>query len=190
MNQATHLALASWQNFYVILGSSAGALTGLQFVVITLIMQARVGSSMRDIRAFGTPTTMHFCTALLISALMTAPWQTLASLGLCLGVGGVVGIAYSLRIIWHARGAAYQPDLEDWGWYIVLPLLGHVAVVGAAVLLLRNAMWSLGMIAAAALTFLFVGVRNSWDTVTFIAVQHGKRASTEGTKDRVDSAAR
>ena len=30
-------ALVGWENFYVIVGSSAGALIGLQFVVITLI---------------------------------------------------------------------------------------------------------------------------------------------------------
>jgi len=29
--------LGTWQNFYVIVGSSAGALIGLQFVVMTLI---------------------------------------------------------------------------------------------------------------------------------------------------------
>ena len=33
--------LAAWQNFYVIVGSSAGALIGLQFVVITLIADSR-----------------------------------------------------------------------------------------------------------------------------------------------------
>jgi hypothetical protein len=44
--------LAGWQNFYVIVGSSAGALIGLQFVVITLIAdmpmargQAQAGSA-------------------------------------------------------------------------------------------------------------------------------------------------
>ena len=30
-------ALSGWENFYVIVGSSAGALIGLQFVVMTLI---------------------------------------------------------------------------------------------------------------------------------------------------------
>ena len=30
-------ALAAWQSFYVIVGSSGGALIGLQFVVMTLI---------------------------------------------------------------------------------------------------------------------------------------------------------
>src|SRR5947209_15216126 len=95
--------------FFVIVGSSAGALTGLQFVVVTLVTQTRAAGNMRDIYAFGTPTVIHFCTALLISAVMSAPWQMLASLGLCLGAFGVAGMAYSLRIIWHARKAAYKP---------------------------------------------------------------------------------
>jgi hypothetical protein len=30
-------ALAGWENFYVIVGSAAGALIGLEFVVVTLI---------------------------------------------------------------------------------------------------------------------------------------------------------
>jgi hypothetical protein len=187
MNQVTPLALASWQNFYVILGSSAGALMGLQFVVMTLVTQAKTANNIRDIRAFGTPTVIHFCTALLISAVMTAPWQLLASLGLCLGVLGVMGVAYSVRIIWHARNATYQPDLEDRIWYVILPLLGHLALVAAAVLIWLNVLWSPAIIAADALVFLFLGVHNSWDTVTFIAVKHGQNLNRQATKDQVDS---
>jgi len=63
MHPITPVALAPWQNFYVIGGSSAGVLTGLQFVVMTLVTQARAVNSMRDVRAFGTPTVLHFCTA-------------------------------------------------------------------------------------------------------------------------------
>jgi hypothetical protein len=36
-------ALSEWENFYVIVGSSAGALIGLQFVVITLIAVIPIG---------------------------------------------------------------------------------------------------------------------------------------------------
>lgn len=187
MHQFTPGALASWQNFYVILGSSAGALLGLQFVVITLVTQARVARDMRDIHAFATPTVIHFCTALLVSAIMTAPWRMLASLGLCLGACGLAGIAYSLRVIWHARKAAYQPETEDWVWYIAVPLLGHVALIAAAVLMQWKPAWSLVIIAACALGFLFLGVHNSWDTVTFIAVQHGARLRGDQTKNQIDS---
>jgi hypothetical protein len=68
MGQASFWPLAGWANFYVIIGSSAGALTGLQFVVITLIAQARRPASRQDLRAFGTPAVVHFCAALLVSA--------------------------------------------------------------------------------------------------------------------------
>ena len=179
MNEVTQMPLASWQNFYVVVGSSAGALTGLQFVVITLVLQARAAGSMRDIHAFGTPTVIHFCTALLISAVMTAPWHTVASLSVFLGLCGLAGIAYSFRIIWHARKAAYRPDLEDWIWYTALPFLAHIALVGAAVLAWRHAIWFLIAVAADALVFLFIGVHNAWDTITFIAVQHGNDSSAE-----------
>ncbi|HEY4962385.1 MAG TPA: hypothetical protein VII29_16115 [Terriglobales bacterium] len=46
----------AWQNFYVTVGSSAGALIGLQFVVLTLISDVPAG---RDVsgagHAFSTP---------------------------------------------------------------------------------------------------------------------------------------
>jgi hypothetical protein len=38
-------ALAGWENFYVIVGSYAGALIGLQFVVITLIADTSIATT-------------------------------------------------------------------------------------------------------------------------------------------------
>ena len=39
MNELAPFGSQAWESFYVIVGSSAGALTGLQFVVMTLIAQ-------------------------------------------------------------------------------------------------------------------------------------------------------
>ena len=52
---------AGWENFYVIVGSSAGALIGLQFVVITLIAD-RTNSKVdpQAGSAFATPSVIHF----------------------------------------------------------------------------------------------------------------------------------
>lgn len=67
-------ALSGWEDFYVIVGSSAGALIGLQFVVITLIAEIPI---VRDVEragsAFATPTIVHFGAVLLLSALVSAP---------------------------------------------------------------------------------------------------------------------
>src|SRR6266481_3759436 len=41
MQEAVLSPLATWQNFYVIIGSAAATLTGLMFVVITLIARVQ-----------------------------------------------------------------------------------------------------------------------------------------------------
>ncbi|MGH9573140.1 MAG: hypothetical protein ACRD40_06365 [Candidatus Acidiferrales bacterium] len=63
-------SLAGWDNFYVIVGSSAGALIGLQFVVIALIadLPIRDGAAQAS-SAFATPTVLHFGAVLLLSSL-------------------------------------------------------------------------------------------------------------------------
>jgi len=129
---------------------------------------------MREIRAFGTPTVVHFCTALLVSALMAAPWESLANLAVCLGFCGVVGVIYSLSIVWHARKAAYNPDLEDWIWYTALPFVAHLALVAAGLMFSWNSKWSLCTVAADTLAFLILGIHNSWDTVTYVALKHSR----------------
>jgi hypothetical protein len=54
-------ALAGWENFYVIVGSSAGALIGLQFVVITLGGDTPIAHGLAQASgAFVTPTIVHF----------------------------------------------------------------------------------------------------------------------------------
>ena len=66
--------LAEWQSFYVVAGSSAGALIGLQFVVMTLIANRPVDrGAVQASNAFATPSVVHFGAVLLLSALLSAP---------------------------------------------------------------------------------------------------------------------
>ena len=69
-------ALAGWQNFCVIVGSSAGALIGLQFVGMSLI--ANMPTALVNAQAggaFATPTIIHFGTVLLLTGILSAPWD-------------------------------------------------------------------------------------------------------------------
>ncbi|HZQ53671.1 MAG TPA: hypothetical protein VFB14_15835 [Bryobacteraceae bacterium] len=182
MERAVLSLLSGWTNFYVIVGSSAGALIGLQFVVMTLIAQGQVQSNVHEIRAFGTPTVVHFGTALLLSAIMAAPWHALSHVAFCILCCGVAGVGYALRIVWHARKARYQPDLGDWIWYVILPLTAHALLFATAILLWRQAPASLFVIAAIALLFLFVGIHNAWDTVTYIATRPREHQSAESER--------
>lgn len=173
-------ALTDWTNFYVIVGSSAGALTGLQFVVIALLAEREAASSTREIRAFGTPTVVHFCAALLVSAIVSAPWPALWNVAIALASCGVVGVIYALTVIRHARKTAYRPDLEDWIWFAILPLHAYLAVSASALLLPRYPQACMFAIAATTLVLLFVGIHNAWDTVTYIAIQRRREHRKDG----------
>jgi uncharacterized membrane protein YoaK (UPF0700 family) len=180
MEEAALSPLARWENFYVIIGSSAGALTGLQFVVIALIAEGRTPGSMREIRAFGSPTIVHFCASLLISAILSAPWHTLHGVGIALAICGAAGVIYSLNVVRHARLTThYKPDAEDWIWYLVSPLVLYAAWTASALLLAWNHTSALFTIAAVALLLLFLGIHNAWDSVTYIAIAHSKRGREE-----------
>ena len=82
--------LDGWENFYVIVGSSAGALIGLQFVVITLIAAkpvARVDAQAGG--AFATPSVVHFGVVLLLSAIASAPWNGIGTVAVLWGLVGL-----------------------------------------------------------------------------------------------------
>jgi hypothetical protein len=167
--------LAPWSNFYVIVGSSAGALTGLQFVVIALVAQAEALGSSLEIRAFGTPTVVHFCVALLISAIANAPWHELSSAAWALALCGATGLGYVLTLIRHARNAAYSPDTGDWFWYVALPITTNATLLASGILLPSYPRGALFGVAATSLALLFIGIHNAWDTVTYVALMNWRK---------------
>lgn len=164
--------LEAWSSFYVITGSSGGALTGLTFVVITLVSSQRsTQNHMREgVATFTTPTIVHFCEALLISGVLSAPWHALGTASILLALSGFYGIVYAARtILKMAQQSVYEPDVEDWTWYAIVPFVAYAALFLAAIFLTRIVQQSLYAIAAVTLLLIFVGIRNSWDTVTYVA---------------------
>jgi hypothetical protein len=163
--------LTAWENFYVIIGSSAAVLTGLVFVVITLIAGTRVRRESEALAAFSTSTVVHFGAALLVAAILSAPWPALWYAGLLLGFAGLGGVTYVVIVVRRARRqTSYQPVLEDWLWYTVLPLVSYAALVVAAIVLLGNPAPALFVIGAVTVLLLFIGIHNSWDTVTYVVI--------------------
>jgi hypothetical protein len=161
--------LVAWESFYVIVGSSAGALTGLQFVVMALVAEQGLQGSGRQISAFGTPTVVHFCVVLLLGAILTAPWHGLSGPALTLGALGVAGIVYGLVTILRAvRQSDYKPVFEDWVWHTVLPFVSYAAILLGSIRLTREPLTALFTLAGAAMLLLFVGIHNAWDTVTYV----------------------
>jgi len=172
-------SLASWETFFFLVGSSGAALTGLQFVVIALISESRRRATTHEIQTFGTPNIIHFGAVLLISAIISAPWQGLSRLSYAIAICGAGGGLYTLITFLRARRLkTYRPVLEDWIWHVSLPMITYGAIIGAAPFLPRHAHQSLFVIGFSALLILFVGIHNAWDAVTYITIdQAAKRRS-------------
>ncbi len=160
--------LTDWNNFYVIVGSSAGALIGLQFVVLTLINERRSAPTAEAGAAFATPSVVHFAVVLLVSAIISAPWNSVRGVTVFCGLVGVAGIAYTAVVARRMRRQnAYRPVFEDWLFHALLPLAAYVLLAVAALIAISYGRQSLFVVGAATLIFLFVGIHNAWDAVTW-----------------------
>jgi hypothetical protein len=164
--------LTAWSSFYTMTGSAAAALTGLMFVVISLVTgRERAEGTHEGISMFSTPTVMHLAAALLISAVLIAPWRSLLHAGVLTALIGLYGVAYILRVMYRTRRlSVYTADLEDWTWYTILPLLAYGAISAGAIALAAVPMQALFILAGGVVLLIFVGIRNAWDIVTYIAI--------------------
>jgi hypothetical protein len=175
-------ALDGWGNFYVIVGSSAGALIGLQFVVLTLIAGRPVArGEAQASAAFSTPSVVHFGVVLLLSAVVSAPWHGLGAVAVLWGLTGLGGIAYAVIVARRMRRqTAYRPVFEDWLFHVLLPFAAYATLAGSAFAARPYGLPALFAVGAAALLLLFVGIHNAWDTVTHLVfVERRRRQEAE-----------
>ena len=174
--------LGGWDNFYVIVGSSAGALIGLQFVVITLIAEIPIaGADAQAGGAFSTPSVVHFGAVLLLSAIVSAPWTGIAAVALLWGLMGLCGLAYTAVVVRRMRmQTADQPVLEDWLFHVLLPFAAYAALAVAALAARAHPRPAMFAVGTAALVLLFDGIHNAWDAVMYhVFVRRREQGETE-----------
>jgi hypothetical protein len=173
------LALADWQSFYVLVGSSAGALTGLTFVVITISAErgedtGSASTRLTGTRVFITPTAVHFGAALWLSALLCMPGQTALTLAVLLAATGVAGLIYCATLISRMlkfSSGVYKPFSSDWIWNVVLPVLAYLVLAVTGVMLPYDVAVSLYAVSGAVLLLLFIGIHNAWDVVVWMTTE-------------------
>ena len=160
----TELPLDKWRDFYVMIGTAAGVIVGATFIVATLASE--VENKMLGLRGFITPVAVHLGSVLVGSAILVVPTLTPGAFAALLGVGGIAGAGYSLIVttrIWKMK-----LDLDDRIFYIVLPITTYSAMTAAAVMAFMPGKPVLETLAAALVTLLVIGMRNSWDMATFM----------------------
>ena len=160
--------VTTWASFYIIIGSAGATLTGLMFVIIALAGGRRHMGVDGPLAAFATPTIVHFGFALLIAAILNAPWPELWQMSIALGLCSLGGVIYAVIVLRRARRQTrITPVIGDWVWHVVLPHAAHIGIVIAAIVLVGNPTPALFIIGVATVLLLFIGIHNAWDSATY-----------------------
>lgn len=132
------------------------------FVVITLVSRQDRSRTKDGLDTFTTPTVLHFCGALLVSAILVAPWHSLFAPATLIALAGLYGVVHVLRVIYRAkRLSTYRPDLEDWISYAVLPFVAYGAIFAGAIALPVVPVSALFALASSVVLLIFMGIRNA-----------------------------
>ena len=171
---------AHWDSFCLIVGSAAGALIGLQFVVLTLIAERPPSRIAETGPVFSSPTIVHFGAVLLATVLIRMPWHEVTSAAIALGLLGLAGLVYVAVVIrvMHNQ-SVYKPDREDTAFHCVTPLVGYGLIAVSALAAPSHTHDALFGIAAGSLTLLYTAIHNAWDSIVFQVMVYRVRETRE-----------
>ncbi|HEY1462866.1 MAG TPA: hypothetical protein VGF44_05565 [Terriglobales bacterium] len=160
--------LGKWDNFYVIVGSAAGALIGLQFVVLTLIAERPSTGTAEAGAAFASPTIVHFYHCVVVVGALQVPWQTINVIAILWSLTGLCGAIYTLLVVRRMqKQSAYKPMFEDWMFHVLLPLIAYVGLALTFFATPGHTTEALFGVGGAALLLLCIGIHNAWDNVSY-----------------------
>ncbi len=160
-----------WENFFLTTGPSAGSLIGLLFVVITLTAGRDRDSTLRGAALYLTPTVFHFGMVLAVSAVAMAPGLSSTQTAWVVAATALYGVGYTLSVavrLWKADGRI-KPHWSDIWMYGVTPPVVYLLLLGAAVLEFAQPKIAPYAVAVMLMALLFMGIRNAWDLVTWMA---------------------
>jgi hypothetical protein len=161
-----------WGEYFFMIGSSAAALIGLMFVVVTLTVGRDRDQTERGKHFYTSPIVWHLCVVLLLSGAAIAPTMTARLFGAVAGAFALVGIGAGIR---NAIGIARVPisgvenNAFDVWWYGVAPALVYTGLATAAAVTFLGSQWGPSAIAASLMGLLLVSIHAEWDLVTFLA---------------------
>ncbi len=167
--------IRGWHDFYILIATAAATLIGLMFVAASV--GASVFNAEREIplRAFLTPTVVHFCAILVTCLISLVPSLHVPSWGALVAAIGGVGLFYS----WHAvsnlrrRGIMLRRDLEDRLCYAIIPITVYLALIATGIFIALDPSLGLDMLAVVLVVLVLLGIHNAWDMTLWIVLNTG-----------------
>lgn len=166
------MSLEPWHDYFFMIGSSAAALIGLMFVVVTLTAGRDRNELERGKKLYTSPIVMHLAVVLVLSGGAIAPPLGADLFGISSAAVGVIGAAICTRnavgISRTRISGADNTSFDTW-WYGVAPALVYAALAAGAAGLLATRAWGVDLVSAAILALLLVSIHAEWDLVTYLA---------------------
>jgi len=164
--------MASWHDFYELIGTASATLIGLMFVAASIAAGFLNEAHRAGMRVFFTPTIAHFTSALAICILITVPTLNLPRLGAALLACGIIGLAYAASVWWSMnRGLGQTVALDDQLWYALAPTICFILLAGSGVLLLFHHLAGIELVAGVLVLLLLLGIRNAWDIMIWVVLR-------------------
>ena len=172
------MILASWQNFYLLVGEASATLIGLMFVAITFGASLITEETSASARSFIDPTFTHFVHVLVTACLMVIPNMSTTALGVLFALLALVRASALIRIFRHMREAqAKHNDIElsDWLSNIVVPSACYLTLAAAGVAFVVGHPIAFALLAAVTIAIMLNGVFGAWELMVSMAVTRSRR---------------
>jgi hypothetical protein len=162
--------LHGWENFFIVAGTAGATLIGLLFVAITLGAGFSTPQGLDATRAYLTPTLILFGSVLFDCMAVLPPWPSAWPVGIILGLFGLTGLIYQIRVILKQRKVDFvSPDWLDWTLFSVAPVLGSASLIAGAAGLILGKPFAPYAVAGAITLLLLAGTYGAWDLTLWIA---------------------
>lgn len=160
-----------WSEYFFMIGSSAAALIGLMFVVVTLTAGRERSELEPGKKLYTTPIVWHLGVVLVLSGVAELPPITPRLFGIACGLAALIGIVAGIRITAGiAREQLARNHTQyDAFWYGAVPVVVYLALGASAAGLFLDKEGAMTAAALSIMALLLVSIHNEWDLVTFLA---------------------
>lgn len=160
----------TWQNFYLLIGPSAAALTGWLFVVATLTQNSRDhAQTAHGMRIYSTPIVFHLAMIVLVSALSLMPHTPVAVIAGAVSAIATAGLLYCLFVGHQIRKRRLPGHWTDFWTYAVATAIAYAVQLAAGIGLMLGWPAACWMLAGSFLAQMMIAIHNAWDLVTWLA---------------------
>ncbi|MBV8134917.1 MAG: hypothetical protein JO121_04635 [Deltaproteobacteria bacterium] len=165
-------ALKEWHDFYVLVGTAGATLLGLLFIAVSLGAGYLTKESQSATRTFMSPVVIHFTSVFFLSALALFPSHQAKFLAVLVGATALIGAIISTYITIQVVRTDMTNYLQDYLAYGLLPGVGYLVLLVAAVSIYLQKDFGLNALAAALLLLAIANIRNAWDLTLTMVLRH------------------